>query len=556
MLLELHVKNLALIEKADLEFKNGLTIITGETGAGKSILIDSINICLGARFSKDMIRTGADNAYIELVFKIEDEKISKFRELEIEIAEDNLLIISRKISLQKSVVRVNDETITLSKLKTITSLLIDIHGQHEHQSLMNISKHLQILDLYGAKKIEVYKEEISKLFREYKPIVEYLSNEIDVNMRNREIEILNFEINEIESANIQKDEEEYIRGEFKKLKNGAKIKKALTKALDILDNTDISMAGKEVSEVSSLDENLTEIEKQLLDIDELVSDTKKSLIDYVEDFEFDEEKFDELEKRLEEIHRIQAKYGVEVEEIERVFIEKKERLEFLENYDIQRQEALEKKKKLELELVRISDLLTNERKIVGESLKKDIVNQLKDLNFLGVEFDIRFDKLKNFTQTGRDSIEFLISTNPGEPIKPLREVVSGGELSRIMLAIKTVLSKLDEVDTMIFDEVDTGISGRTAEKVAKKLMLISRLQQVFCITHLPQIAVMADNHFIISKDTDGHSTKTIIKDIEGEDIVNELARLLGGSEITPALLNTAREMKVSANLKKSKYKEE
>ena len=556
MLLELHVKNLALIEKADLEFKNGLTIITGETGAGKSILIDSINICLGARFSKDMIRTGADNAYIELVFKIEDEKISKFRELEIEIAEDNLLIISRKISLQKSVVRVNDETITLSKLKTITSLLIDIHGQHEHQSLMNISKHLQILDLYGAKKIEVYKEEISKLFREYKPIVEYLSNEIDVNMRNREIEILNFEINEIESANIQKDEEEYIRGEFKKLKNGAKIKKALTKALDILDNTDISMAGKEVSEVSSLDENLTEIEKQLLDIDELVSDTKKSLIDYVEDFEFDEEKFDELEKRLEEIHRIQAKYGVEVEEIERVFIEKKERLKFLENYDIQRQEALEKKKKLELELVRISDLLTNERKIVGESLKKDIVNQLKDLNFLGVEFDIRFDKLKNFTQTGRDSIEFLISTNPGEPIKPLREVVSGGELSRIMLAIKTVLSKLDEVDTMIFDEVDTGISGRTAGKVAKKLMLISRLQQVFCITHLPQIAVMADNHFIISKDTDGHSTKTIIKDIEGEDIVNELARLLGGSEITPALLNTAREMKVSANLKKSKYKEE
>ena len=194
MLLELHVKNLALIEKADLEFKNGLTIITGETGAGKSILIDSINICLGARFSKDMIRTGADNAYIELVFKIEDEKISKFRELDIDIAEDNLLIISRKISLQKSVVRVNDETITLSKLKSITSLLIDIHGQHEHQSLMNISKHLQILDLYGAKKIEVYKEEISKLFREYKPIVEYLSNEIDINMRNREIEILNFEI--------------------------------------------------------------------------------------------------------------------------------------------------------------------------------------------------------------------------------------------------------------------------------------------------------------------------------------------------------------------------
>lgn len=550
MLLELHVKNLALIERADLEFDTGFSVLTGETGAGKSILIDSINIALGAKFSKDMIRTGADTAMVELVFQIEDAKIlSYFKEEDIPLEEDGILIISRKVNAQRSTIKVNDESITISKLKKLTSMLIDIHGQNEHHFLMNNQKQLEVLDLFGASSISPKKEAVANVYREYKPLLAAMKEELDASLRAREMEILEYEIGEIRDAKILPDEEEELLTEFRKMKNFAKINSSLSEAVKLLEASEISKASRIVKDVLGFDMALSDLSTQLEEIDVLLSDAMHLVEEYIGDAEFDEERFFQIENRLDVIHKITNRYGSSYEEVMRYLEEKTERLSFLEHFDERRAKDEKRLAQLEEELKHASMELRDERKRVAKDLILEILAELKGLNFLNLEFDIAFTK-QPFSSNGADGIEFEISTNPGEPLKPMKDVLSGGELSRVMLAIKTVLAKVDDIPTLIFDEIDTGISGRTAQMVSNKLESIGRTKQVLCISHLPQIAAMADHHYLIAKSSDGKSTRTDIQKLDEVGMVEELARLLGGSEITQAVLETAREMKKLADAKK------
>ncbi len=550
MLLELHVRNLALIEKADLEFHEGFSVLTGETGAGKSILIDSIHIALGAKFSKDMIRTGADTSFVELVFRIDDERVlEKLKDLDVELEQDGILIIQRKVNAQRSVIKMNDESITISRLKQITAMLMDIHGQNEHHFLMSNAKQLEVLDAFGGAGIKDRKASIAKLFHEYKPLLDSVREELDEGIRARETEILRYEIEEIENAGILPDEEEELLNEFRRMKNFARIRQSLFESVGYLRETGISNAVRSLKEAMNFDSSLENLVRQAEEIDALVYDVLHFANKYLEEAEFDDAKFHQLENRLDVIHKMTQKYG-EYESMMQKLKTKRERLEFLSHYDESRKQAKERIAELEEQLAKACEDLTRERKGAAKRLSKEIVKELSRLNFLNFEFDIAFFE-HVFSSGGRDGISFEISTNPGEPIKPLKDVLSGGELSRVMLAVKTTLAKADEISTLIFDEVDAGISGRTAQMVSEKLFAIGRNKQVLCISHLPQIAAMADHHYRISKTSDGKSTRTDITKLDETGMIEELARLLGGSEITSAVLGTAKEMKKLADLRKT-----
>ena len=544
MLLELHVKNLALIEQVDLEFFAGLTVLSGETGAGKSILIDSINLALGAKVGKDVVRAGADFAYIELLFCINDRlKLDAIRKTDIEVGEDGLITMSRKISKQKNVLRINGEVIAAAKGRKLMSLLIDIHSQHESYGLLEVSKQLQLIDLFAEDRIKEVKEDIKEEYQNYKAIEEKLSETLEENLRKREIEFLKYEIEEIEDAQLKEGEEQELVQRYSKIKNASRIADAMSKISSYIEEDGISPSLKLISSVVQYDEELSDIESQLFDAESIIADLRHSIYNYIDELDFNEEEFDTINSRLDTIRSLQGKYSEDLKEINKIYEGKKERLEFLENYEELISEYKEQQRSSVAKLNELCDKLSGLRKESAGVLKESIIRELHDLNFLGVDFDIEFKKLSDFTPQGRDSVELMISTNPGNPKKPLREIASGGELSRIMLAIKTVLADLDEVDTLIFDEIDTGISGRTAQKVSEKLMLIGRGHQVICITHLPQIAAMADHNYLIEKHTDGHSTKTEISYVKEKRLVEEIARLIGGSEITEAVLQTAKEMK-------------
>ena len=544
MLLELHVKNLALIEQVDLEFFAGLTVLSGETGAGKSILIDSINLALGAKVGKDVVRAGADFAYIELLFCINDRlKLDAIRKMDIEVGEDGLITMSRKISKQKNVLRINGEVIAAAKGRKLMSLLIDIHSQHESYGLLEVSKQLQLIDLFAEDRIKEVKDDIKEEYQNYKAIEEKLSETLEENLRKREIEFLKYEIEEIEDAQLKEGEEQELVQRYSKIKNASRIADAMSKISSYIEEDGISPSLKLISSVVQYDEELSDIESQLFDAESIIADLRHSIYNYIDELDFNEEEFDTINSRLDTIRSLQGKYSEDLKEINKIYEGKKERLEFLENYEDLISEYKEQQRSSVAKLNELCDKLSGLRKESAGVLKESIIRELHDLNFLGVDFDIEFKKLSDFTPQGRDSVELMISTNPGNPKKPLREIASGGELSRIMLAIKTVLADLDEVDTLIFDEIDTGISGRTAQKVSEKLMLIGRGHQVICITHLPQIAAMADHNYLIEKHTDGHSTKTEISYVKEKRLVEEIARLIGGSEITEAVLQTAKEMK-------------
>ncbi len=544
MLLELHVKNLALIEQVDLEFFAGLTVLSGETGAGKSILIDSINLALGAKVGKDVVRAGADFAYIELLFCINDRlKLDAIRKMDIEVTEDGLITMSRKISKQKNVLRINGEVIAAAKGRKLMSLLIDIHSQHESYGLLEVSKQLQLIDLFAEDRIKEVKDDIKEEYQNYKAIEEKLSETLEENLRKREIEFLKYEIEEIEDAQLKEGEEQELVQRYSKIKNASRIADAMSKISSYIEEDGISPSLKLISSVVQYDEELSDIESQLFDAESIIADLRHSIYNYIDELDFNEEEFDTINSRLDTIRSLQGKYSEDLKEINKIYEGKKERLEFLENYEDLISEYKEQQRSSVAKLNELCDKLSGLRKESAGVLKESIIRELHDLNFLGVDFDIEFKKLSDFTPQGRDSVELMISTNPGNPKKPLREIASGGELSRIMLAIKTVLADLDEVDTLIFDEIDTGISGRTAQKVSEKLMLIGRGHQVICITHLPQIAAMADHNYLIEKHTDGHSTKTEISYVKEKRLVEEIARLIGGSEITEAVLQTAKEMK-------------
>ena len=552
MLLNLQVKNLALIEKAEVSFSEGLNILTGETGAGKSIIIGSVNMALGGKTSRDMIRQGADYAYVELVFSVDDPvKRKRLEELDLDLPEDGTIIISKKIMPTRSLSKINDETVTTGRLKEITSLLIDIHGQHEHQSLLYKSKHLQILDAYARSQTQPLKEKISVNYHQYQEVLKALEEmNQDQESRLREADFLRYEIEELENADLKEGEEEELTSSYRRLSHAQKIMEYLSSAYQAIDGEQIGRALHDVTQAAEYDEAVARIRDQLFDVESILSDVVRDISGYMDQFSFDEEAFVQMEKRLDLIHNLQAKYGSTVREIMEKLEEKRKRLDDLEHFDLIKAQKEKEREKTEEKLEQLCTELSKVRQSAAKILTEKIRQGLEDLNFIDVAFEMEFRRLEQYTASGFDEAEFMISTNPGMPVRPLGMVASGGELSRIMLAIKAVLADTDDIPTLIFDEIDTGISGRTAQKVSEKLSYIARNHQVICITHLPQIAAMADTHFEIAKSAAAGSTTTTIHPLCGDEMVKELARLLGGAKITDAVYDNAREMKVLADQSK------
>ena len=559
MLVHLHVRNLALIEDIEVEFGPGLNILTGETGAGKSILLGSMQLILGGRSAKDMIRTGASNALVELLFQVENPRAeASLRELGVETSEGQVLL-TRKLMDGRSINKINGETCTVAQMKAAASCLLDIHGQHEHQSLLYQDKQLEILDLYGKEEIFPAKEKVQTAYKKYRDCKRQLDElDIDEEQRNRERAFLEFEINEIESAQLVSGEDEELEKRYRKLNNGRKILETLQGVRDLTGyesgqgaGESVGNAVREISRVTEYDTQLDSMASALQEIDGLLNDFNRELASYVDDLNFDDEAFYETEKRLDTINGLKAKYGRTIEDIQEYCLKQKQKLENLDKYEERFHEAEENLKKSREELETVSHKLSMIRQKYSQMLTDKITEGLKDLNFLDVQFQITFCRRKEYTAGGFDDIEYEISTNPGESLKPLGKIVSGGELSRIMLAIKAILADRDQIETLIFDEIDTGISGRTAQKVSEKMALIGRCHQVLCITHLPQIAAMADTHFEIEKHQKDNETITEIHPLEGDDSVRELARLLGGAELTQAVFDNAKEMKELAQVHKN-----
>ena len=557
MLQNLHVKNLALIDETEVEFQEGLNILTGETGAGKSIIIGSINLALGQKVSKEMLKDNGEPALVELIFSVDDEKVKeRLRELDIE-ADDNQVILTRKITSGKAVARINGEAVSASVLKSVASLLIDIHGQHEHQSLLSKKKHLDILDVYAKQKLGNRKEQLAVTFSEYKKLKEeWEASSMDEEERIRELSFLEFEIKEIEDANLRIGEDEELEEEFKRFSNGRRIMEAVAHAQDAVDGHGenaselIGRALREISSVSGYDKTIADMEGQLIEIENLLHDFNHELSAYISDADFDEESFYNIEKRLDLINHLKTKYGNSIEHILTLYEEKCERVQVLNDYDIYLKKLEDTLHAKEQEVKAFCEEISAIRKEEAVVLCHSITKALQDLNFLDVRFEMEFGETTAYTANGFDSPEFMISTNPGEPVRPLAKVASGGEMSRIMLAIKTIMADADEIESLIFDEIDTGISGRTAQMVAEKMNVLGRNHQIICITHLPQIAAMADAHFLIEKSVENSVTRSNIYKLNEEKSTHELARMLGGVEITAAVVKNAQEMKELARMKK------
>lgn len=557
MLQSLHVKNLALIDETEVEFSEGLNILTGETGAGKSIIIGSINLALGQRVPKEMLKENDEPALVELIFSVEDEKVrEKLVELDID-AEDDMVILTRKITSGKAVARINGEAVSASVLKEVASLLIDIHGQHEHQSLLSKKKHLEILDIYAKQDLGTKKEALASAFAEYKKLKEeWTTSNIDGEARARELSFLEFEIKEIEDAALKIGEDEELEEEFKRFSNGRKIMEAVGYAKEAVDGQGesaselIGRALREISSVSVYDKQVAELENQLIEIENLMHDFNHELSAYISDVDFDEETFYQIEKRLDVINHMKSKYGASIELILKVYDEKCERVSVLNDYDAYLSKLSASLQKKEDEVKKLCQEISGIRKENAKILCEAITQALQDLNFLDVVFTMEFGEPGTYSANGFDEPEFMISTNPGEPVKPLGKVASGGELSRIMLAIKTIMADTNEIDTLIFDEIDSGISGRTAQMVAEKMNVLGRSSQIICITHLPQIAAMADSHYLIEKKVEQNVTRSNIYKLNNDDSIQELARMLGGVEITEAVVKNAQEMKELARHKK------
>lgn len=549
MLAHLHVKNLAIVEDAEVDFFDHLNILTGETGAGKSIIIGSVNIALGARVSADIIRSGAEYAYVEMVFEPEDYIWDRLRDFDI-FPDGGQLVISRKIMKGKSVSKVNGETVTLSTLRDISSLLIDIHGQNEHQSLLYPEEHLKILDRYNKNEIYPVRQSVNELYSQYTDIKkEWDSMSVSEEERIRKISFMEFEKNEIETANIGDDEEAELESEYRRLANSEKIAESVNGAYEMTGTGNINVSSliskalMMLRDVEKYDENVRNYADALSDADNIISELNRDMSSYMDEYGFDEQRFKEVSDRLDFIRKIFAKYGGSTEGVAEYYNKLKKDLEDMRFYEQRKKELDEKLSDIKEKLEKEYEVLTEIRLKAAEGLKKDITRALSDLNFNEVVFDIIFEKKSAYSSDGMDNIEFMISTNHGEEIKPLAKVASGGELSRIMLGVKSVLSDTDGIHTLVFDEIDAGISGRTAQKVSEKLACIAREHQVICITHLAQIASMADRHFVIEKNVYNDRTRTDIRELNDVESKEELARILGGTRITEAVMNSAEEMK-------------
>ncbi len=557
MLYNLHVKNLALIKEQEIEFSKGLNILTGETGAGKSVVIGSVNLALGGKADPSLIRTGEEYALVELTFgELEDIQKELLAGMDIPLEDDGTLVIQRKIMPGRSVSKVSGESVSARQLKDIGNILINIHGQNDHQELLQKKKHMEILDGYCDKDLSSLFGALSDDYKTMKDLEKELSeSDIDESARIREQELLEFEIGEIEDAAVVPEEDKDLESLYHKMVNSRKISEAVYAVSSMIssgegEETASDMVGRAVRELTSVvsyDEALNDLLSQLSDVENLLSDFGHSLSGYMKDLEFDDETFHNTEERLNTLNHLKDKYGGSLEAVLKYRDEKQLRLDALTDLDAHRNRLVKELDEIRSKVLLTCKNISDIRRKGAKALAKELKEALIDLNFLDVQFeiDVRSNE-ENVTAKGFDDVEFMISTNPGEALRPLDQIASGGELSRIMLALKTVVADKDDISTLIFDEIDAGISGKTAWKVSGKLGELSKEHQIICITHLPQIAAMADEHFMIEKGLSDGRTVTGIHSLNEEDSINELARLLGGDKLTDAVLSNAKEMRQMA----------
>lgn len=564
MLLQLNINNFALIEKLSISFESGFNVLTGETGAGKSILIDAINYVLGGKFNRDLIRTGEDKTYVEAVFSIENEKTEKIlRGMEIDY--DDLVIIGREtFQTGKSIAKVNGKAILLSNLKLLSSTLLDIHGQHENQNLLESGSHIIYLDYFGGdnlnNNLENYRQSYKRLLDIENSIVSIQGKEGE---KEKLIDFYKYQLDEINKANLKENEDIELENEYTILSNAEKITKNLVASHMILGQGDDNSSsvydslGTAIRELRSIEKHIEKAKVIANSLEEAyynIEENIEALRRLKDSIVYDEEKLEYINSRIYQISLYKKKYGNSIKEI----LEYRDKIERQYNELVNSSETIEKlkreKEKIIKQLREQADLIHKIRKEAAARLQESVK---RELNFIGLEkstFKIEVDRTETFNENGADKVQFLIATNPGEPLKPLEKIVSGGELSRIMLALKTVFVDKDEIPSVIFDEIDVGISGRIAQSVGEKMYSISTAHQVFCVTHLPQIACMSDIHFLIAKVIQENKTYTIVNKMDSEQKENEIARMIGGAQVTKLTIDHAKELIALAEEKKTKIK--
>ena len=561
MLLNVHIKNIALIDDANVNFTDNLNILTGETGAGKSIIMGALKIGMGDKLPKDIVREADKEGFCQLLFLVDDEQVlEQIRQIGIEPTDDGEILITRRIMNSRTINTINDMAVTAAKLREVSALLIDIHTQHQQQTLLKKNEHMKLLDKYGRSSIEPLRQETAKRHAEYETLVEQMNSlSMDEAERTRRAEFLKYQIAEIESANVKPGEDEDIEHQYNKMVNSRDIVAAASEVYSVTGYESQSAAGNEIGRVlgnlkgiKELDDEIDGLYGQLENIDALLNDFNVELSNYMQSMNFDDSEFREVESRLDVINDIKGKYGNTIDDVDRYLEESKAEYEKLSEYDEYIAELSGKINKAKKLMLDAADKLSVERKKQAKLMCREIKAALSDLSFMQVDFDMVFDRLSECTANGIDDCYFVISTNVGEKMRPLYDVASGGELSRIMLAVKSCMAAEDNIGTLVFDEIDVGISGRAAQAVAEKMALISRKHQVISITHLPQIAAMADSHYLIEKSADAGKTVTKIVRLSDAESVTEIARLLGGASITDAVMGNALEMKQMAE-KTKKY---
>ena len=558
MLEMLHIRNAALIKEAEIYFDKGLNIISGETGAGKSMLVGAINILFGERGGQDFIGQGADHSHVEGLFKLRPEIVSVFSDMGIN-TDDNSLLIARTIGADgKSVCRINGRVVTVGMLKDVSAFLVDIHSQHQTRSLTNPQRHIELLDVFCNDEILEAKKLLKEHIAGYKEIIGQIE-EITGDEKDREkaAEFLRFQYDELANADIKESEEEELSSRRQTLISYERIIKNSTAALLALSDIEsggamdkIYKASSHIAELSKDDSRTEPMLETVKAISAMTDDLLRELRRYMDGLMSSPEELDNIEARLTLIGGLKRKYGGSVQSILKHYDDITKKLDSFENEDNQLKELTGRKKDCLQKIIALCDNITSERKAAAEKIKGQMESHLSGLGMKNAKFDILIERKKAFSANGCDSVEFMISPNIGEPLKPLAKIASGGEMSRIMLALKTILADADNTPTFIFDEIDTGISGRTAQQVAEKLTVISNSHQLICITHLPQIAAMADKHYLIEKSDDSTKTTTNIVELSENESIEELARLLGGVEITEATLTAAREMREMAKARK------
>ncbi|MDY5626477.1 MAG: DNA repair protein RecN [Clostridia bacterium] len=564
MLTHLSIKNIAVIDRAQIDFSDGFNILTGETGAGKSIIINSLNILKGERASKELIRTGEQSARVDGIFTVSDEIKNEICDIIGIDFDENEIMISREFNLDgKNSVRINGSPITLSMLKSIGEYFVNIHGQHDSTSLLVKKSHLGFLDDFGGEKLKDALEEYKKVHAEYQDVKSKLEKlNTDETEKERRMDLLKYQIEEIEVANLSLNEEDDLTERRNFLANAQKISENCLAAFDKLYDGEetgnsahdlIWEAVKLIEQITEFNSDMDTVCKELTDVTYIISDNSHAIKKFADSLECNEYELNEIEERLDVIYNLKRKYGVSVGDVLKYLEKIKKEYAEIEHSEEQIKFLSEKLKELELSRLEKAEKLSLLRKENAKILSEKICAELCDLEMAKTVFEVKIEDTE-FSNSGKDDVEFLISTNLGELPKPLSKIASGGELSRIILAIKSVITGEKSAETLIFDEVDTGVSGKTAQKIGEKLYKMTKSAQVICITHLAQIASLADKHFLIEKKTENGRTKTEIMPIDGENRISEIARILGGEVITDLTRENAKEQILLANDIKNKIK--